>query len=182
MADMPTCCRQIIAVVFVLGAATVGMRAQHPAMPPGMTHEEHLAQMQTDAELKKRGADAMGFDQGKTAHHFRLYTTGGAIEVVANDSTDGASRDQIRMHLKTIADEFAGGNFGKPVATHGELPPGARTMQERRNSLTFKYEELSAGGRVRITASDPEATDAVHEFLRYQIREHATGDSLTVGK
>jgi hypothetical protein len=34
--------------------------------------------------------------------------------------------------------------------------------------------------RGRITASDAQATDAVHEFLRYQIREHATGDPLTI--
>jgi hypothetical protein len=176
---MPTC-RQIIAVAFIIGATTVGMRAQHPAMPPGMTHEEHLAQMQKDAELKKRGADAMGFDQEKTTHHFKLYRTGGAIEVVANDSTDEVSRDQIRTHLKMIADQFAGGDFGKPLATHGELPPGVRTMQEGRHALTFTYEELPGGGRVRITASDGKSTDAVHEFLRYQIREHKTGDPLKI--
>lgn len=180
MADMHTYCRQIVAIAFVVVASSVATRAQHPAMPPGMTHEEHLAQMQKDAELKRRGADAMGFDQDKTAHHFRLSKTGGAIEVVAKDPADDVSRDQIRTHVKTIADQFAGGDFGKPLATHGELPPGARMMQERRSALTFTYEELPGGARVRIAASDTKTTDAVHEFLRYQIREHATGDQLTV--
>lgn len=156
--------------------------AQHPAMPPGMTHEEHLAQMQKDADLKKRGADAMGFDQDKTAHHFRLYKTGGAIEVVANDPADDTSRDQIRAHLKTIASEFAEGDFAKPLATHRELPPGVLAMQQRRSALAFKYDELPAGGRVRITTSDAKAIEAVHEFLRYQIREHATGDPLTLSR
>jgi len=33
---------------------------------------------------------------------------------------------------------------------------------------------------VRITTRDGEALAAVHEFLRYQIREHHTGDPLTV--
>jgi hypothetical protein len=180
MADMPTSCRRIVAAVFIIGTATVGMHAQHPAMPPGMTHEEHLAQMQKDAELKKNGAEAMGFDQDKTAHHFRLSSTGGAIEVVTKDPADAVSREQIRAHLKTIAEQFANGDFGKPLATHGELPPGVQTMQERRNALTFKYEELPGGGRVRIAASEAKATDAVHEFLRYQIREHKTGDTLTI--
>jgi len=180
MADMQTRPRQIVLLAFVIGATTATLRAQHPAMPPGMTHEQHLAQMQKDAELKKRGADAMGFDQNKTAHHFRLYKTGGAIEVVTNDPADDVSRTQIRTHLETIAGQFAAGDFGKPLATHGELPPGVQTMQERRTSLTFTYEELPGGGLVRITASDAKATDAVHEFLRYQIREHATGDPLTI--
>lgn len=29
---------------------------------------------------------------------------------------------------------------------------------------------------VRITSSGPAAVKAVHDFLRYQIKEHATGD------
>jgi len=177
---MQTAFRQIVVLAFIIGAVTVRMRAQHPAMPPGMTHEEHLAQMQKDAELKQRGADAMGFDQDKTAHHFRLYRTGGAIEVVTKDPADHVSPVQIREHLKTIAEQFAAGDFGKPLATHGELPPGVRTMQERRPSLTFTYEELPGGARVQIAAADANTTNAVHEFLRYQIHEHKTGDPLTI--
>jgi hypothetical protein len=42
----------------------------------------------------------MGFDQVKTAHHFRLTTTGGAIEVVARDPADGALVAQVRSHLR----------------------------------------------------------------------------------
>jgi hypothetical protein len=177
--DMSTHFRRFVAAAVSIGVTSVGVFAQHPAMPPGLTHEEHLAQMQKDAELKTRGRDAMGFDQDKTTHHFRLYKAGGAIEVVTNEPEHDASRSQIRMHLKTIAEQFSAGDFGKPLATHGELPPGVRTMQDRRSALTFKYEELP-GGRVRITTSDAKATEAVHEFLRYQIREHATGDPLTI--
>ena len=174
--------RLTVTFALMLGAPAPTARAQHPAMPPGMTHEEHLAQMQKDADLKKRGADAMGFDQDKTTHHFRLSRTGGAIEVTANDSGDTVSRDQVRAHLQSIAQEFGLGNFGRPVATHGELPPGVRAMQQRRSALTFRYEEVQAGGLVRITASDAKAVDAVHAFLRYQIREHATGDPTVVSR
>src|SRR5690349_13469364 len=64
-------------------SAIAASTAQDPphAMPPGMTHEEHLKQLQKDADLKKRGAAAMGFDQETTAHHFLLLPDGGAIEV-----------------------------------------------------------------------------------------------------
>ena len=156
----------------------VAAQPPHPAMPAGMSHEEHLAQMEKDAALKERGASAMGFDQDKAAHHFRLDRIGGAIEVVANDPADDALRQQIRAHLRSIAREFAGGDFGRPLATHAELPPGTRTMTQQRGALAFVYEDLPGGGRVRITASNAKAIDAVHQFLRYQIREHKTGDAM----
>jgi len=33
---------------------------------------------------------------------------------------------------------------------------------------------------VRITTKNSEAVKAVHEFLRFQIKDHATGDSMEV--
>jgi hypothetical protein len=62
------------------------------------------------------------------------------------------------------------------------MPPGVSTLQGRRRELMYRYEELPAGGRVRISTSDPKALAAVHEFLRYQITEHRTGDALTVAR
>jgi len=148
-------------------------------MPAGMTHDEHLAQIQKDAELKKRGAVAMGFDQETTTHHFLLTPDGGAIEVGVNEASDAANRDAIRSHLKEIAGEFASGDFAKPFATHGEVPPGVKTMQQRLRAITFHYEDTAGGGRVLIQTADRKAKTAVQEFLRYQIREHATGDPLS---
>jgi hypothetical protein len=57
-------------------------------MPAGMTHEAHLAQMKKDAELKARGALAMGFDQDQTTHHFLLTADGGIIEVGVSEPSD----------------------------------------------------------------------------------------------
>ena len=148
-------------------------------MPPGMTHEQHLAQMQKDAELKRRGAAAMGFDQNATTHHFLLTADGGVIDVSVNEAADATNRDAIRAHLKEISDEFARGNFAKPFATHGEVPPGVKTMQQRLTALAFRYEDTPRGGRVVIRTEDGKARAAVREFLRYQIREHATGDPLS---
>jgi hypothetical protein len=145
-----------------------------------MSHEEHQKQLAKEAELKKRGAAAMGFDQDKATHHFRLTADGGAIEVSVNDRSDAANLASIRGHLLDIAGEFSRGDFAKPLATHAEVPPGTKTMQHRRSTIAFRYEDTPDGGRVTITTADPKAKSAVHEFLRYQIREHATGDPLTV--
>jgi hypothetical protein len=150
--------------------------AQHPTMPPGMTHEEHQAQMRKDAELKRRGAAAMGFDQDATTHHFRIAADGGSIDVDVKDPSDDESRRQIRAHLEEIARDFARGDFAKPFATHAEVPPGVDAMRSLKRAITYRYEDTPGGGRVRITTSNEKARNAVHEFLRYQIREHGTGD------
>jgi len=34
---------------------------------------------------------------------------------------------------------------------------------------------------VRITTKDARALEAVHAFLRYQIKEHRTGDPMAAG-
>jgi hypothetical protein len=157
---------------------TASSPAQHPAMPAGTTHEQHLAQLKKEEDLKKRGAAAMGFDQNNATHHFVLNANGGNIEVAANDPSDQESRDQIRAHLKDIAAEFARGSFARPLATHNELPPGVRAMQQRQQAIAYQYEDTANGGRVRISTADRKGIAAIHEFLRYQIREHATGDPL----
>ena len=161
------------------GAASASQDPQH-AMPPGVTHDEHLRQLQKDADLKRRGAAAMGFDQDAAAHHFRLTPDGGAIEVSVKVQSDVAGRAQVRAHLREIALAFAAGDFEKPLATHDELPPGAAAMRDRRAAIAYSYEETSGGGRVRVTTKDAAARAAIHEFLRYQIREHGTGDSEAI--
>ena len=138
-------------------------------MPGGMTHEQHMKQM-ADA--------AMGFDQDKISHHFLLQDRGGAIEVTAKADDDAASVAAIRTHLRQIAKAFADGDFSSPLATHGEDPDGVATMKRMTGAIAYRYTELPAGARVTITTNDPAALDAVHAFLRYQIREHKTGDTV----
>jgi len=159
-------------------AVALLLAGQHPQVPAGMSHEEHLKQMQKDEALKKRGADAMGFDQDATVHHFRLATTGGSIEVTVKDQADHNTMAAVRSHLRSIASEFANGRFDKPFQTHNEIPPGVGEMQKSSQKIAYRYADLPQGGAVRIETTDGRALKAVHEFLRYQIREHRTGDPL----
>ena len=157
-------------------------------MPPGMSHEDHLRQLEKAAsakasapkDLKERGTIAMGFDQDKTVHHFLLQESGGAIVVTAKDAADTTSITQIRSHFQEIAASFANGAFDKPVATHGELPPGAATMTANAALIRYRYEERADGASVVLETADPDTREAIHQFLRYQIVEHKTGDPLTV--
>jgi hypothetical protein len=124
----------------------------------------------------------MDFDQDKTVHHFRLAQDGGAIEIEVRDPGNVVLRDTVRMHLRHIAQAFAAGNFDKPFATHGETPDGVPDLGRLKDGIGYSFEAMKNGGRVRIRAAGQAARRAVHAFLRYQIREHATGDALTVKK
>jgi hypothetical protein len=129
------------------------------------------------SEMMKRGEQTMGFSQEETTHHFRLYKDGGAIEVVANDPKDTASRDQIRMHLSEIAKMFSAGNFEAPMFIHATTPPGVPTMTTLREQIQYGYQTIDNGARVRITTANAQARDAIHAFMLYQIIDHKTGDS-----
>jgi len=129
----------------------------------------------------QRGATVMGFDQALTTHHFLLFTDGGAIEVSVNDLADTKNRDAIRYHLPHIAMMFGEGNFDAPMLVHdSKNVPGAKTMMERKGAIRYQYVETAKGGRVDIVTSDPAALAAVHQFLKFQIAEHKTGDPTTV--
>jgi hypothetical protein len=124
----------------------------------------------------------MGFSHAKTTHHFRLKTDGGIIEVSANDTNDNASRDQIRRHLNHIAQKFSAGDFSAPMFIHGQTPPGVETMKQLKAELKYQYEEIEHGAQVRISTGNAEAVKTIHEFLRFQIRDHRTGDTFEVEK
>ncbi|MGB8510736.1 MAG: hypothetical protein WCD76_20360 [Pyrinomonadaceae bacterium] len=132
------------------------------------------------AGMNERGDAAMGFEGAKTTHHFRLLSDGGEIEVGVNDAQDAASREQIRRHLAHIARAFAASDFSIPADVHEGVPPGVSVLKRSAASVKYQFEETTRGGRVRISTADREALAAVHEFLRFQITEHGTGDSLEV--
>lgn len=150
-------------------AQTESSPAQEHPMAPG--HHEGVNQ---------RGDQVMGFSHQKTTHHFRLYPDGGAIEVEANDPHDTAGRDQIRMHLQHIGGMFAAGDFNAPMLIHDQAPPGVSTLKRLKSSVRYEFQETDSGGCVRITTHNTQAIQAVHDFLRFQITDHQTGDPLQV--
>lgn len=145
-------------------------------------HAQHMAAGQHDHDMMKRGEShqGMGFSQEKTTHHFLLSKDGGAIQVTANSADDKTSRDQIRMHLKHLSQAFQAGDFSIPMFVHDQTPPGVPVMQKLKDAITYKYEEVENGGRVVISSGNAEALGAIHQFLKFQITEHKTGDALEV--
>jgi hypothetical protein len=168
--------KTMIALVLSCGLQLAAQDMQ--SCPMHKDHANNSAQHRS--EVEKHGDDAMGFPHDKTTHHFRLYADGGAIEVVVNDSKDSGDLQAIRSHLAHIVVMFSNGDFSIPMFIHRQAPPGVPVMKEKRAAISYSFEELPSGGRVRIKTTDQEALKAVHDFLRFQIEDHHTGDSLDI--
>jgi len=163
-------------VKHLMGEHPQAGHSEHTAAPPQQSHNEH------HAEVNQRAVIVMGFSHEKTTHHFRLKSDGGVIEVAANDPNDAASRDQIRSHLNHITQKFAVGDFTAPLLIHAKTPPGVPAMKQLKAALKYRLETTERGARIRITTSNTKALAAVHDFLRFQISDHKTGDSVEVEK
>ncbi|HET9227297.1 MAG TPA: hypothetical protein VFR31_11565 [Thermoanaerobaculia bacterium] len=159
--------------VLALAMLVPALRAEEPPACP--LHAEHS---KAEAELDQRGDKVMGFDHGRTTHHFRIEPDGGIIQVDANDAADAENRQAIRSHLNDIATMFSRGDFSSPFAIHQRIMPGVPVLIEKKEAVRYRYEETERGAQVRITTTDPDALSAVHEFLRAQIDDHRTGDPL----
>lgn len=166
-----------LAAVFALTAAAdenCPLHAQH-------MKEKAAAQQKQKQEhahaVDSRGAEAMGFDQQKTRHTFRLQRDGGAIEVRATEAKDAENIASVRTHLAEISRLFPKGDFAKPQYIHGKVPDGVPVMLELLDDIEWKYEEVERGARVRISTRNARAREAIHAFLRFQIDDHRTGDS-----
>lgn len=152
-------------------ALALSALADPPASSPSVPRPAHFE------GVDARGDEGMGFSHQMTGHHFRLLPDGGAIEVAANDPKDAKSRQAIRAHLKMIAGRFAAGDFSVPMFIHATTPPGMPAMQRLKDQIAYSAEETPNGAQVRIKSRNPEAIRAIHQFLRFQIDEHRTGDA-----
>lgn len=154
----------LLAIALSLAAADAGT-------DPGAAHA---------ADVDRRGDHAMGFSHEKTAHHFGLTQGGGFISAETSDPGDEAGRAAIRRHFRHIADAFKRGDFAMPMFIHGREPPGVAEMKRLAGAIEYRVVETPSGARVVVTSSQPRAIAAIHDFLRFQIEDHRTGDSVSV--
>lgn len=133
-----------------------------------------------EAMVQQRGDQAMGFSHARTTHHFALSREGGTIAAEAKDPNDMASLEAIRSHMRHIAAAFSAGNFEMPMFIHDRTPPGVPAMKRLKAEIEYVAEETGRGALVRVRTRNPEALEALHQFLKFQIADHATGDSVAV--
>jgi hypothetical protein len=75
---------------------------------------------------------------------------------------------------------FSKGDFNAPMLIHARTPPGVPVMKKLRSEIQYRVEDRPNGARVRVSSQNPKAIAAIHEFLRFQIRDHQTGDPTSV--
>lgn len=160
-----------VGIALTLSLLVISLSARTPKVRAYQNHS-----------LMDRGAQVMGFDQSGTTHHFHLYEDGGSIEVIVSDPNDDTNRRAIRSHLPHITQMFASGNFDAPMEVHAEHVPGTSELSALKGRVAYKYVEIPKGGRVDIVTKDAAALKAVHDFLKFQIADHKTGDSIAVAK
>jgi len=152
----------------------------HAEMKDCPMHKEHTASQEHFAGVTERGNEVMGFAHDKSGHHFGLTPQGGFILAEATDPNDTTTRNAIRDHFHHIAHAFAAGDFAMPNLIHAKSPPGVGTMKKLKGSIDYRVEQTGRGGRIVISTGNPRALKAIHHFLRFQIEDHRTGDSLEV--
>ena len=155
-------------------AALVAAAASSPAAgePQCPMHGAHRAQ------VDGRHHEATGVPADATEHQFVLASDGGSIHLGVKDGRQTEARDKIRAHLRGIAQSFAAGDFALPERIHGQVPPGVPILKARKSALRYAYSDSAQGGVVTIRTADRQALAAIHEFLRFQMRDHGTADRL----
>lgn len=154
-----------------------GMIAMHERMMKngGMMHGGMAAKSDTAfAGVQQRGEKAMGVDQFTSTHKFDALPDGGRIEL-QRDVEDSAGVAQIRAHLNEIAKAFKSGDFSTPAFVHMQQVPGTSVMAAKRGAISYTYRDLPRGGELRIVTKDPEALDAIREFMAFQRQDHRAG-------
>jgi hypothetical protein len=164
---------RVFAAVVVVSGSTVAVHAQdqdHAACPmaPAQDHR---------AQVDHRHDQVTGVAHENTVHHFLLAKDGGSIRLEVEDAGQNEARDRIREHLQAVAHSFAAGDFSQPMLIHAQTPPGVGVMTTRKAAIRYVYEPSELGGVIRISTQDANSLAAVHEFLRFQIRDHGTNDS-----
>jgi hypothetical protein len=165
-------------VVMIFGVAVAACLSGTPSARAAEAHDHascpHMAKDAHAAGVDHRHDETTGMAAETSVHHFDLTSRGGVIRLESADAADDAGRDQAREHLAQVAQSFAAGDFSMPMFIHGQVPPGASAMARLRDAIRYRYEPTDRGGQITIDTSNREARKAIHDFLRFQIRDHRT--------
>jgi hypothetical protein len=103
---------------------------------------------------------------GKVRSTFTPGVTGGSIQVVATDLGDTATITQIRGQLQELVKRVKSGDYRRPPFLDAQVKPEMESLLPFAAHITFQLEELQGGGKVLISATQPDAVAAVQRFIR----------------
>lgn len=165
-------------VTVVVAGLAVAMGAR--SAPAGQAHDHasgpHRPPDAHGAGVDHRHDQTTGMAPDTSVHRFEITSRGGVIRLEAASVADEEGRDEARQHLEHVAQSFAAGDFSMPMFIHGQAPPGAAAMARLRDAIRYRYAPTDRGGQITIDTSNRQARRAIHDFLRFQIRDHRTED------
>jgi hypothetical protein len=106
-------------------------------------------------------------------HQFVATADGGDI-ILERQIHEDLGINQIRAHLLLLARSFKRGDFSIPGFIHDKPVPGTAVMSDRADKIDYAVEDLPHGGVVHIQTKDPQALEAIHSFIAFEIAEHKT--------
>lgn len=159
----------IVALVFI-AACDASKRSQAVGAPEPVTAEGADSAFKA---MDQRHGDVVAEDPMALAHRFESEPDGGDI-ILERQIHDDMGINQIRAHLLLIARSFGRGDFALPGFVHQKPVPGTSVMTQLADRITYTVEDLPHGGVVHIRTTDPQALQAVHSFIAFQIAEHRT--------
>ncbi len=160
--------------LIVMSACIAGCDASKRTQPVGAP--EPVTAREADSAfntMNQRHGEVVGEDPMALAHQFVSQPDGGDI-VLERQVHDDMGISQIRTHLLLIARSFGRGDFALPGFIHDKPIPGTAVMAERADKISYTVEDLPHGGVVHIQTSDPQALQAIHSFIAFQMAEHRT--------
>jgi hypothetical protein len=148
----------------------------------GAIAQTEMASVQAPrAEALSRNSQLLGFDLTKTNQHFYLYKNGGAIDLSAKNIEDVGSIAAVRRYLEKQEKAFAAGDIELQKQVYAtELPPSLLLIRKLRDEISFSYTSTDEGGALRMFTINNKAREAIHDYLKHEIKANQTDDPLTV--
>ena len=121
--------------------------------------------------LTAQDADSGATDDPMTvASQFVVQGDGGDI-IIERQVHQDLGINQIRSHLLMVARSFARGDFAVPGFIHDKPIPGTAVMADRADKIDYSIEDLDHGGVLHMRTGDPQALQAIHSFIAFELAE-----------
>ncbi len=126
-----------------------------------------------DQTMAARAQQVMPFDLSRTTHTFTQTADGGVQSVTVNDSADTQDLTLIRAHLSDEAEQFRKGDYSDPAKIHGMDMGGVKDLEQGAARVSVVYADISGGGQVTYTSTEPGLVSAIHAWFDRQSTDHA---------
>lgn len=120
-------------------------------------------------------------DESKIERHYWLLKNGGAIEMICKAPCEDATQKSIQNYLDSLSKSFEKGAFDAEFVNGASAPEALATLKKLRDEVTFHAAPSSeVGYSLRMLTVNPQARDAIYEFIRYEVTNRKTGDPTTL--